>query len=352
MVLSFIGFLDGFTACCVLFFTATLGILMVIKGRRVKARLLVIAGLTIFFSGLIYLGQTVDLFSVLMTGNNIEPIYLYAYLCRIWVAPTVFFGFYGSLDLLISRGKKFIILFILILISLFEYFVWFDTNNSIIFNLQSPGQDIIDASFNRANPIYIIMLIIFVLGATFLSFGFMLKAYKSKGILRKKYLFLSIGYTVFLLCTGFDVLIPPGSVTIGIVRVFLMSFPLWMYLGLKEEHLKIDEIKPEKEIKLESDLFRISRLKQKGITEEDITLYKEKKICLVCKGKASGFNIYLCPNCDSLYCNKCAEALSELENACWVCNGPIDDSKPVKIMKSEEELEMKLEDPDKFKNKM
>jgi len=73
---------------------------------------------------------------------------------------------------------------------------------------------------------------------------------------------------------------------------------------------------------------------------------------LVCKGKASGFNIYLCPNCDSLYCNKCAEALSELENACWVCNGPIDDSKPVKIMKSEEELEMKLEDPDKFKNKM
>ena len=70
--------------------------------------------------------------------------------------------------------------------------------------------------------------------------------------------------------------------------------------------------------------------KPKEFTEEAISNYRKEKVCLVCKRKLAGFNSFICPNCDTLYCGKCAEAMSLLENTCWVCNEPIDTSKPVK----------------------
>jgi len=66
------------------------------------------------------------------------------------------------------------------------------------------------------------------------------------------------------------------------------------------------------------------------ITVEEIELYREKGLCLVCKSKVSRLN-YVCPKCNALYCVKCSDALTNLENACWVCDTPFDESKPAKI---------------------
>jgi len=65
------------------------------------------------------------------------------------------------------------------------------------------------------------------------------------------------------------------------------------------------------------------------ITEEEVIFHKEKKICLVCKKKILKLN-YICPKCEIFYCMNCGQALANLENACWVCNTPIDESKPSK----------------------
>ena len=70
-------------------------------------------------------------------------------------------------------------------------------------------------------------------------------------------------------------------------------------------------------------------VKTKPPSQKEIAYYREKKICLVCKGKVTGFNTFICPTCDALYCETCARALTVLENACWVCKGPIDSAKPV-----------------------
>jgi len=78
-------------------------------------------------------------------------------------------------------------------------------------------------------------------------------------------------------------------------------------------------------------------IKPKKVTEEEISISKEKKICMVCKGKLGRFNIYICPKCDVLYCENCARTLSDLENMCWVCEIPFDESKPVRPYKREEE---------------
>jgi len=84
--------------------------------------------------------------------------------------------------------------------------------------------------------------------------------------------------------------------------------------------------------------------KPKKVLEEEVTVSKEKKICIVCKGKVKRENVYLCPECDTFYCKKCAGVLATLENACWVCDTPIDETKPVSLQKEEEREEVTIED--------
>ncbi len=81
------------------------------------------------------------------------------------------------------------------------------------------------------------------------------------------------------------------------------------------------------------------------VTEEKVSVYKDKKICLVCKGEVIRFS-YIC-ECGVIYCENCARALTNLENVCWACDIPIDYSKPVSPYKEEEER-VKVED--KVKN--
>ncbi|MFX1479736.1 MAG: hypothetical protein ACFFCI_16560 [Promethearchaeota archaeon] len=66
--------------------------------------------------------------------------------------------------------------------------------------------------------------------------------------------------------------------------------------------------------------------KPSTITIEEIELYRKKGLCLVCKSKVSRLN-YICPKCNAIYCIKCSEALTNLENACWICDTPFDESR-------------------------
>ncbi|MFX1337541.1 MAG: B-box zinc finger protein, partial [Promethearchaeota archaeon] len=91
--------------------------------------------------------------------------------------------------------------------------------------------------------------------------------------------------------------------------------------------------------------------KPEKMTEEEVSISKEKKICLVCKNKVARFNIYICPECDTLYCENCARTLSNLENLCWVCDTPFDESKPVKFFKKVKEME-EIEISEKPQNKL
>ena len=91
---------------------------------------------------------------------------------------------------------------------------------------------------------------------------------------------------------------------------------------------------PEKELSVD---YLSMFSKPKKVTEEEVSVSKERKICLVCKGNVERNNIFLCPECSTFYCRKCADVLVTLENACWACDAPIDETKPIKILKEEEE---------------
>jgi len=90
--------------------------------------------------------------------------------------------------------------------------------------------------------------------------------------------------------------------------------------------------------------------KPKKVTEEEVSVSKEKKICLVCKSKL-GRILYMCPDCSTFYCSKCSKALSNLENSCWVCETPFDESKPVRLPEKKEDEIAVIDGWDQKKNK-
>ena len=140
----------------------------------------------------------------------------------------------------------------------------------------------------------------------------------------------------------------PSAILFTILNVLVFISYCFLYLGLREEPEKPNEKTPKKEVKIEESLFRLTK-RPDNITEEDVTFHREKKICLVCKGDVSRIN-YICPNCSALYCIKCSEELTKLENVCWVCNEPFDPSKPSKPYKKEEE-EVEIDKSEKIQKK-
>jgi len=116
------------------------------------------------------------------------------------------------------------------------------------------------------------------------------------------------------------------------MMVYTILF-LYVYFAL----VKI--IKSKKDLKKGEEILNIfgAFAKPQRVTEEEVSISKEKKICLVCKGKVSGIN-FICRQCESFYCEKCYTALTDLENVCWACDTALDETKPVKPFISKEEV--------------
>ena len=58
-----------------------------------------------------------------------------------------------------------------------------------------------------------------------------------------------------------------------------------------------------------------------------------------------GYN-FICSECGAFYCLNCANTLSDLENACWVCNSPFDPTKPSKPFDIEKNEDISVEEKD------
>ena len=79
---------------------------------------------------------------------------------------------------------------------------------------------------------------------------------------------------------------------------------------------------------------------------------KNKKLLVNKKFNTSDFS-YIYRGCKALYCQKCVKVLTDMENICWACDKPLDQSKPIKLEKNvfSEELEIEQE-PHKGEEKL
>ena len=87
-------------------------------------------------------------------------------------------------------------------------------------------------------------------------------------------------------------------------------------IGLKKKKLKLDDISP-----ISLDLTEIEK-KEIEQTESELGIEKSEFICIVHKGTIDGA-VYICPNCKTFYCVRCANALKDKGEKCWSCESDI-----------------------------
>ena len=306
-------------------------------------------GVVAFFGGFWQLYTTLDFFLVIFTGKNISTEVIYTFSLS-WIWPFLG-GFFASLilfELLIPKFKWFLSSLYIILTIVAFMFMIIDTSNNIYGILpDQPGVDLNEGYIVFGSPVFLISTIFLMTNIFLGGFGLYYKSIKSEGIIKKKFRYLSIYYIIssFLIMMGatFEPLLPSGWIAI-IHRLGTIGNFWLFHVALREESIEPKKKVPKKEISVEQSLFRISK-RPENITEEEVSISKEKKICLVCKGNVSGIN-YICTKCGAYYCLNCSQALSNLENQCWSCDTPIDESKPSTSFKEEkisvEEMEKKI----------
>ena len=227
-----LGLLDGLTAAGIILSATIFALLSLYKSIKLKAKLLTFAALTMLFVGFLWLGPFIDFILVTFTGTNITPIELYSLLSYLWVAPTLIVAMYLGGELLIPKKKWILVGAFIILGIIFEYFLWFQTDQSFTWTLINPGEGLIDASFIRTHPTFLLIALFLVTALVFLGIGFLIKAKQATGELRKKFIYLSLGFIIFVVCGALDSILTI-PIAIGFVRVVMMTFALFMYLGLK-----------------------------------------------------------------------------------------------------------------------
>lgn len=337
-MLSFDGWVNGISAIIILFSGTLFGTFLIYKAIKIKARLLGILGIALFFLGLVYLGLTSEFMMVLLTGFNLDNSNgIIGTLGYMWVGIAAIPATYIGAELIIPKIKWYLIGILSVVTILYEMVLFIDPLNSFNFIYPTnPGDDLIDDPLVIGSPFYLFFFGYLSVAIIFDGIVCLIKGLKSEGIVRKKLFFLSLGFLLFLSIGTFDQFHLPGIILLFVRLPLIISFWLW-YIGLREVQVEPKE-KPKKEIKVEEGLFRLIQ-RPDNITEEEISISKEKKICLVCKGKATGMT-FICTECEAFYCVNCAQAISNLENMCWACNAPIDPSKPSKRKLSEEELKI------------
>ncbi len=226
------GWIDGLTATLIILSSVSFGLISLYKSIKLKAKLLSVAGIAMILVGFLWLGPTVDLFMVLFTGANISPIQVYSLLSYLWVAPALIVAIYLGGELILPKRKWILVGIFIVLGVIFEYFLWFQTNSSFTWILANPGEDLIDASFVRTYPTFILVGIFLIASLIFLGIGFFIKAKQATGSLRKKFIYLGLGFTIFVVCGALDSILTL-PLAIGFVRVVMSFFALFMYLGLK-----------------------------------------------------------------------------------------------------------------------
>ncbi len=340
-MLSPLSILDGITSSGIIISCTVIGIYSLYKAWELKAQLLLATSFCIILTGLFWLGPFLDFLSVLTTGRNLEPIFMYGFLSYSWIAPAAIFAVYLGAEILLPRKKWTIVGFYGIIGVIYLFLLFVDWNYAISFILEKPGEDLIDLSFNRSHALFFVITFYLVSNLVFIAIGFFLKGRQTKGPLKKKFYYVSIAYWILNITGAMDIILPVGP-AIGIIRGFMMTYAIWMYFGLRPSTEEIEDQAPE--ILRLVDGLGIDYIKPNDLSEEEVAFYRDQTICLVCKKQLIGFsNIFICGDCGSFYCESCAKALMTLENMCWSCDNAMDKNRRITPLETDEDKEIVIE---------
>jgi hypothetical protein len=173
------------------------------------------------------------------------------------------------------------------------------------------------------NGINLVTLWAFVGGAfgILIPFLYLNLGMKSIGKLKKISNIIGSGTIIFMLGKGMNIVILQE-----IFPILFIIAPVLMIIGMIIFHIGMINIY----LKYKNELLPVV-----------FEFYKNKHFCVVHKGPIKN-KLFLCPTCSVFYCEKCLTALIKIENKCWYCDTPLDETKEIK--ESELQEEMKPED--------
>ncbi|MFX0071221.1 MAG: FYVE zinc finger domain-containing protein [Candidatus Hermodarchaeota archaeon] len=264
---------------------------------------------------------------------------IHGILTFMWFAPLIFFGTVLFTELFMPTlklwFKKFLIYYMLILCVIFEFFLIAFPFSSVHFRYpNNPGENLIDNTIIAWSPLYILLGLTVFPGLIVIGGIILYQALHSTGVVRKKFFLLFLALVLFFGFGAIDLTVYPSTTILLIVRFIMITGGIIFYFGIKSENVEVDSFEIEDTSKqTETSLLdSLSYYLPEDISTEDIAFYREFTLCIVCKKKLSGYSsIYICPDCKTLYCDKCARELIEIDNMCWGCMRPIDKSKPVRV---------------------
>lgn len=357
-MVSVIGLINGITVIVWVILGIVWGVVSIYRSRKTKSKYLLFVGMIVLCISLLFSGLFLDFMTILITGKNLDNSYgLHGILTYMWFGPLVFL-FYLLADIVLPDLnpylKRMLQIYILILCIIYEILLFTDPFGSIRFQYpKNSGENLIDSTLIEWSPLFILLSMtlfpaIIVGGITLLY-----QSIKSTGIVRKKLLLLFFAVVLFFGFGSIDVLIFLPAITLIVIRYVMISGGIMFYLSIKEERVELDKKPLEEEkpfegpkISLVTTLETYSR--PDDLSEEDILYLREQTLCMVCKVLIIGFNdVFICPQCKALYCEKCARELIKIDNMCWGCLGPLDDSKPIKPYKEGEEEDLSIIDVSK-----
>lgn len=317
------------------------------KSMKTKSWVLFSSGLAVLFISFLYSGLVFDSLLVLIGDINLDTD-LHGILTFFWFGPIIIIGSYIFNELIAINFKLwlkyFIIIYFSIISVIYEILLFLTYSSSIIYKKpQEPGKDLIDNILVFWSPPFNILVISIFPGIIVFSFSFLYSGIKSSGILRKKMFYL---FTTFLLFFGFgslDLILFPikifnisPSILLIIIRIIMILGGFFFFFSVKEESVKTMKLPSIRIFKTgeskPSLMDLLSETKSEEISKEKITSLREQTLCLICEREIKGFmKIFICPQCEALYCERCTQKMIKMSNMCWVCDEQIDKSKPVKL---------------------
>ncbi len=258
------GLLNGLSASFCFFFALILGLVIVYNARKLRAKLLFYMGINVILAGMFWSYKTIDFLSLMITGSNFisnQNYLLFGILSWMCTPVVLLISLYIFCEL-VDPSKKWYFLSIFGFLAFFyEAILFFNPVGTLTLN--EPiilGSDVMDIELSDHHPImFLITLIFLITGIIFCGFGFLWKSTKETSLVKKKFVYLSLGYFIF---TGFPLIfnyfVGENPISNVIYRIGMASSFLFFYFGLKEE--KEQKIRPTKEIGIRESLFRLSKI--------------------------------------------------------------------------------------------
>ena len=252
-MLSLLGWINGITVCIKVIFDVIAGSIFLYKSKKDNVKLLLYFAFSYLSVSIVFLPYFIDFIYILITNLNLNiNIYFYLSMARSVIAEPVLISFiYVGTTLLLKERRKYMLWIYLVLLAFYEVSFLFNFESFALFiNPPIPGSDLIFIQIDIITPQFIILAISFGTILIFNGFGFFYKGIHSEGVIKKKFIMLSLAFVMFFGAGLFETLFEPGFYLL-FTRTIFESTAFFVYFAImpkREKKIKPKAFEQEKEL--------------------------------------------------------------------------------------------------------